>query len=143
MAALQNRLDETLSRADEVLRQRVRREELAEAEEARAREAARRQRQRDNAESRRVIAETYADAYASFGVEVPAPADDEGRRRTAVACTTAWRASCQPAMTLRTFAPTISAVRPSCLIISSNCCWTRRRPKTSSRAMTICPATVR
>ena len=77
MAALQNRLDETLSRADEVLRQRVRREERELAAESIEREAARRQRQRDNAESRRVIAETYADAYASFGTEVPAPADDE------------------------------------------------------------------
>jgi hypothetical protein len=71
------RLEATMARLDSVLDQRVRREELAEAEEARAREAARRQRQRDNAESRRVIAETYADAYASFGTEVPAPTDDE------------------------------------------------------------------
>ena len=71
------RLAETLSRADEVLRQRVRREERELAAESIEREAARRQRQRDNAEQRRVITETYADAYASFGVEVPAPADDE------------------------------------------------------------------
>jgi hypothetical protein len=32
---------------------------------------------RDNAEARRQIQATYADAFASFGTEVPAPVDDE------------------------------------------------------------------
>jgi hypothetical protein len=71
------RLEATMARLDSVLDQRVRREEAELAAESIEREAARRQRQRDYAESRRVIAETYADAYASFGTEVPAPADDE------------------------------------------------------------------
>jgi hypothetical protein len=51
-----------------------------EAEQARADaslEDTRRQRQRANAEARREIQAVYADAYRSFGTEVPAPVDDE------------------------------------------------------------------
>jgi hypothetical protein len=51
-----------------------------EAEQARADaslEDARRQRQRANAEARREIQAVYADAFRSFGTEVPAPVDDE------------------------------------------------------------------
>ena len=75
------RIDDSMERLEHVIDQRLRREEEAEAEDARAREVARRQRQRDNADQRRQIGAVYADAFASFGVEVPAPADDEAPAR--------------------------------------------------------------
>ena len=40
-------------------------------------EDARRAKMRDNAEARRLIAQTYDDAFRSFGVTTPEPADDE------------------------------------------------------------------
>jgi hypothetical protein len=55
-------------------------EALHQAEQARAdavREDARRAKMRDNAEARRLIAQTYDDAFRSFGVTTPEPADDE------------------------------------------------------------------
>ena len=63
--ATAQRLEATMARLDSVLDQRVRREEAELAAESIEREAARRQRQRDNADQRRAITETYADAYAS------------------------------------------------------------------------------
>jgi hypothetical protein len=51
-----------------------------EAEQARADaslEDARRAKMRDNAEARRLIAQTYDDAYRAFGVTTPEAADDE------------------------------------------------------------------
>lgn len=63
--------------ADDLLPQRLKREaealERADAE----RIIAARARQRDSAEKRREIQATYADAFGSFGTEVPAPVDDE------------------------------------------------------------------
>jgi hypothetical protein len=75
------RIDASMERLDSILDQRLQREEQALAADNAEREAARRQRQRDNAEQRRMIGAVYADAFASFGVEVPAPADDEAPAR--------------------------------------------------------------
>jgi hypothetical protein len=76
-SAQQARLDEILSRADGLLYQRLKREEEEQARADASLEEARRKRQRANAEARRLIAETYDDAFASFGVEVPMAVDDE------------------------------------------------------------------
>jgi hypothetical protein len=73
VSALQAKMDRLDALLDRKLADR-------EAEQARADaslEDARRQRQRANAEARREIQATYADAYRSFGTEVPAPVDDE------------------------------------------------------------------
>jgi hypothetical protein len=77
----QARIDASMQRLDHVIDQRLRREEQALAADNADREAARRQRQRDNAEQRRQIQVTYSDAFASFGSDVPAPADDESPAR--------------------------------------------------------------
>lgn len=76
-SSVQARFDQTLSRADDLLRQRLRREEAELEAEAVAREDARRQRQRDNAEACRQIQARYADAFRSFDAEVPLPTDGE------------------------------------------------------------------
>ena len=77
MSALQEKFDQTLSRADELLRERVRREELElERQDATDRVRAR-VKARENAEARREIASRYDDSFRSFGVETPAPVDDE------------------------------------------------------------------
>ena len=73
----QAKFDETLARLDSVLDGQVRRVEVLEAAQNAEREAARAQRMRDNAEARRQIQATYADAFAAFGNEPPAPIDDE------------------------------------------------------------------
>jgi hypothetical protein len=73
VSALQAKMDRLDALLDRKLADR-------EAEQARADaslEDARRQRQRANAEARREIQAGYADAYRSFGTEVPAPVDDE------------------------------------------------------------------
>ncbi len=77
MSALQSRYDETMSRADGLLREKLRREEaeLAQQDAEREREAA--DRARRYAERRREIQAAYSDSFASFGTEVPAPVDDE------------------------------------------------------------------
>ena len=77
MSAVQARFDETLNRADDLLRERLRREEQELARQDASLEEARRQRQRANAEERRQIAGVYDDAFRSFGTTVPEPADDE------------------------------------------------------------------
>jgi hypothetical protein len=77
MSAVQQRFDDTLSRIDNVLDAQVRRIEKVEAEQAAEREEARRQRQRDAMYERTEIGSRYADAFRSFGTEVPAPVDDE------------------------------------------------------------------
>ena len=77
MSAVQQRFDDTLSRADDLLRERLRREEQELARQDASLEEARRQRQRANAEARRQIAGVYDDAFRSFGTEVPAAVDDE------------------------------------------------------------------
>jgi hypothetical protein len=79
--SLQARYDETMSRADALLREKLRREEQALAAEDAEREDARRQRQRNNAEERREIGARYADAFQSFGTEPPMPLDDEAPQR--------------------------------------------------------------
>jgi hypothetical protein len=71
------RIDASMERLDSILDQRLQREEQALAADNAEREASRRQRQRDNAEQRRMIATAYDDAFRSFGTAVPEPADDE------------------------------------------------------------------
>jgi hypothetical protein len=77
MAALQNRLDETLSRADEVLRERLKREIAAQEAEDAARADEAREKARADAEKRRQIAAKFDDAFRSFSVETPQARDDE------------------------------------------------------------------
>jgi hypothetical protein len=72
-AALQSQMD----RLDRIINRRVGEEEAALKRADASLEDARRQRQRDNAEARRLIAQTYDDAFRSFGVTTPEPADDE------------------------------------------------------------------
>ena len=67
MSALQNRFDDTLSRADALLRERLRREEAELARQDASLEEARRVRAREHAEARRQIAGVYDDAFRSFG----------------------------------------------------------------------------
>ena len=66
-----------LSRADDVLRERLRREaaelERQDAEQRRADAA----QARADAHRKREIAELYDDAFRNFGVETPQPIDDE------------------------------------------------------------------
>jgi hypothetical protein len=81
MSAVQRRFDDTLSRADDLLRERLRREEQELARQDASLEEARRQRQRANAEERRLIAGAYDDAFRAFGTEVPAAVDDEAPSR--------------------------------------------------------------
>jgi hypothetical protein len=81
MASATARFDETISRLDSVLDRSMRRVEAVEARIDAEREDARRQRMRDNAEQRREIQATYADAFQSFGTEVPMPVDDEAPAR--------------------------------------------------------------
>jgi hypothetical protein len=77
MSAVQARFDETLSRADDLLRERLRREqaELERQDAEREREAV--EKARADSERRRQIAERYDPAFQSFGTETPAPRDDE------------------------------------------------------------------
>jgi hypothetical protein len=73
VSALQAKMDRLDALLDRKLADR-------EAEQARADaslEDARRAKMRDNAEARRLIAQTYDDAFRSFGVTTPEPADDE------------------------------------------------------------------
>jgi hypothetical protein len=83
MSAVQERLNSTLSRADELLAERTRREiERLKRADAEEREAAREQARAD-AWKNREIGAVYDPAFASFGVQTPAPLDDErpGRYR--------------------------------------------------------------
>jgi hypothetical protein len=73
----QAKFNDTINRLDALLDQRVRHEEAELARQDASLEDARRQRQRANAEARIEIQAVYADAYRSFGTEVPAPVDDE------------------------------------------------------------------
>ena len=81
MSAVQQRFDDTLSRLDSVLDQQVARLERVEAQQAAEREEARRARMRDAMHERTEIGSRYADAFRSFGTEVPAPVDDEAPSR--------------------------------------------------------------
>ena len=71
--ALQSQLD----RLDQIIGKRIEREEAEQARADASLEEARRARMRENAEQRRLIAQTYNDAYRAFGVTTPEPADDE------------------------------------------------------------------
>jgi hypothetical protein len=75
--ATREHLNDTLSRADEVLRRKIEREEaeLKRADAEREIEAI--ERNRRYAEKKRQTQQSYADAFASFGTEVPRPEDDE------------------------------------------------------------------
>jgi hypothetical protein len=70
-------LQSQMKRLDRIINRRVGEEEAALKRADADLEVARRQRQRDNAEARRLIAQTYDDAFRSFGVTTPEPADDE------------------------------------------------------------------
>jgi hypothetical protein len=72
-AALQSQIN----RLDALLDRKLAAQEAEQARADASLEDARRQRQRANAEARREIQAVYADAYKSFGTEVPAPVDDE------------------------------------------------------------------
>jgi len=73
MPALQSKID----RLDALLDRRLADQEAEQARADASLEEARRQRQRANAEARRQIQATYADAFAAFGSEPPAAVDDE------------------------------------------------------------------
>ena len=70
-------LQDTLSRADEVLAERTRRELAKMRAEDAAAEAADRDRVRNDGFKRIEVAQRYADAYRAFGVEPPAPIEGE------------------------------------------------------------------
>jgi hypothetical protein len=72
-SALQSKMD----RLDALLDRRLADQEAEQVRADASLEEARRQRQRVNSEERREIQAVYADAYRSFGTEVPAPVDDE------------------------------------------------------------------
>lgn len=77
MSAVQEKFDQTLSRADELLRQRLSRE-AAELERQDADDRVKALvRAREHAEARRLIAERYDDSFAAFNVATPQAADDE------------------------------------------------------------------
>jgi hypothetical protein len=76
-SSAQARFDETLSRADAVLRERLKREEEALERQDAADRVRARVRARENHEAKRLIAEKYDPAFASFNVQTPQPADDE------------------------------------------------------------------
>ena len=77
MSALQTRLDTTLSRADEVLRERLKREIAAQQAEDAARADEAREKARADAEKRRMVAAKFDDAFRAFSVETPQARDDE------------------------------------------------------------------
>lgn len=76
-AALQSQME----RLDRIINRRADEEEAALKRADASLEEARRQRQREHAEQRRVIAGVYDDAFRSFGTEVPAAVDDEAPSR--------------------------------------------------------------
>jgi hypothetical protein len=73
VSALQAKMD----RLDALLDRKLAAQEADQARADASLEDARRAKMRDNAESRRLIAQTYDDAFRSFGVTTPEPADDE------------------------------------------------------------------
>jgi hypothetical protein len=77
MSALQTRLDTTLSRADEVLRERLKREIAAQQAEDAERADEAREKARADAEKRRMVAAKFDDAFRAFSVETPQARDDE------------------------------------------------------------------
>jgi hypothetical protein len=72
-AALQYQME----RLDRIINRRVGEEEAALKRADADLEVARRAKMRQAAEQRREIQAVYADAFAAFGTEVPAPVDDE------------------------------------------------------------------
>jgi hypothetical protein len=72
-AALQSQME----RLDRIINRRLGEEGAALKRADASLEDARRAKMRDNAEARRLIAQTYDDAFRSFGVTTPEPADDE------------------------------------------------------------------
>jgi hypothetical protein len=73
VSALQAKMD----RLDALLDRKLAAQEAEQARADASLEDARRAKMRDNAEARRLIAQTYDDAFKSFGVTTPEPADDE------------------------------------------------------------------
>jgi hypothetical protein len=119
VSAAQRRFDDTLSRIDSVLDAQVGRIEAVEAREAAAREKARRARMRDAMHERNEIGSCYADAYRSFGSEVPAPADDEAPSRYRARLFNRLARRLAPDHNWRQFALTTLAVSLSCSTASS------------------------
>lgn len=72
-AALQSQME----RLDRIINRRLSEEEAALKRADASLEDARRAKMRQAAEQRREIQAVYADAFAAFGTEVPAPVDDE------------------------------------------------------------------
>jgi hypothetical protein len=75
--ALQKRLDETMSRADEVIRARLKREIAEQEREDADQRPADAQQARENVERRRMIVSKFDDAFAAFSTETPQARDDE------------------------------------------------------------------
>jgi hypothetical protein len=77
LTSLQHRIDSTVSRLDRVASELAQRKlEQLQAEDAAQRQAEREQ-AKAYAEKRREYQARYSDAFQSFGVETPAPSDDE------------------------------------------------------------------
>lgn len=109
MSALQEKFDQTLSRADELLRERVRREELElERQDATDRVRAR-VKARENAEARRAMT-TVSAASAS---RRPRQSMTKRPQPIAEGCSTGWRGSSRPVTNWRKFALTMSPRRQS------------------------------
>ena len=70
-------ISDTLSRADDLLRRKIAREEAQLEREDAERMMAERERVRNDSFKRHEVGAKYADAFASFGERVPAPAADE------------------------------------------------------------------
>ena len=75
--SLQHRVDETMSRLDDILTQRLRREEAELRRDDAARADAARAKAREDAEACRECAAKYDEAFSSFSVETPQPRDGE------------------------------------------------------------------
>ena len=75
--ALQARLDATMSRADEVLRARLKREQAELERDAADQRRADAQQAREDVERRRMIVSKFDDAFAAFSTETPQARDDE------------------------------------------------------------------
>jgi hypothetical protein len=76
-SSAQARFNETLSRADDLLREKLRREQEELERQDAADRIEDRVRARENVERRRLIAARYDDAFASFNVQTPQAMDDE------------------------------------------------------------------
>ena len=80
-SAVQSKISDVMTRADELLNRKLRLEEAAlERDEAERRQAAA-ARAKANAEQCREVASAYSDAFLAFNAEVPMPVDGENPER--------------------------------------------------------------